>query len=173
MTTKPPPKAKVQPDDVPVGMMAGLLAALTLVVLGTLLVVWQVFGDKADQVIKEQFLAKPDKVLKRVSDRDQKTIAGYGVVDAKRGIYRIPVGRAMQLLLSNTKLLAPAPKPIQAKKADAKATSAATATKPGAAARPAAETPAQGQAKQAQAKPAAKTAAKADDAAATKPEPTK
>jgi hypothetical protein len=111
-------------------------------------------------VIKEQFLAKPDKVLQRVTARDNKTLVSYAVVDAKKGLYRMPVGRAMQLLLSNRKLLAPAPKPIQAKAAPAKA-----AAKPEAAAK--APAPAVAKPAAAAVKPAA--AAVKPAAAAVKP----
>ena len=105
-----PRAAKVQPDDVPVGLMFTLLGALTAIVLVVLIVVWQFFGAKSDENLRRT-LAKADRVLQRVNAEQVQLLNSYGVVDAKRGIYRMPVERAMSMLVANSKLLAPAPAP--------------------------------------------------------------
>lgn len=106
-----PTPAKVQPDDVPVGLMFGLLGALTVAVLVALVVLWQYFGNTADKVVAKQSLAKPSRVLKRVLKKQAKLLAAEGVTDEAKGKYRIPVARAMQLLVQNPGLIAPLPKP--------------------------------------------------------------
>lgn len=128
MTTKAPPPAKVQPDDVPVGLMFGLLMALVIVVIGVLALVWQFFGSSADKVIQKQFLAKPDRVLKQVTQRDKKLLANYSVVDGQKGIYRIPIKDAMRLLVTQPKLLEPRPMPPAPAKAAPAAPAAPGAT---------------------------------------------
>lgn len=109
-----PTPAKVQPDDVPVGLMFALLGALVAIVLVALIVLWQYFGSTTDKVVAKQSLAKPSRVLKRVLKKQQQKLEASGVTDEAKGKYRIPVAQAMQILVRNPSLIAPLPKPAAA-----------------------------------------------------------
>jgi hypothetical protein len=152
MADKPSP-AKVQPDDVPVGLMFALLGGLVAIVLVIMIVTWQFFGKTADETLAKQNLAKKSRNLKQVNAIQGKLYSGFdvwgyrtaddpkrifsitrvtkngaphyrvelkkgfkdvpvaqglhSVIDTSQGVYRIPVERARQMVLSNPKLLAP------------------------------------------------------------------
>lgn len=107
MVTKAPPPTKTQPDDLPIGKLAGILVAIIIAVFAVVVIVWQSFYHKADSVIDKAFLAKPDKALIAMQENDKKLLENFLVVDAEKGIYRVPVEHAMKKVLKNKALFAP------------------------------------------------------------------
>ncbi len=55
-----------------------------------------------DRIVQEQVLGKISPAMIELRQQEQRLVTEYGVVDAEKGIYRIPVDRAMELLIQQT-----------------------------------------------------------------------
>lgn len=94
-----------------------------------------------DNVVYEKVLAPESQELKAIRDREDQQLHSYGTVDKEKGIVRIPIDRAMELVAAdavankpkyNTKSYSPAAAAAAAQAAAA-AAAAAAAPVPGAA----------------------------------------
>jgi hypothetical protein len=56
------------------------------------------FTVAKEQQIYEYVLKPQSKELRELKSREQEILNAYGQLDAQKGIYRIPIDRAMQLL---------------------------------------------------------------------------
>ncbi|MBW2734444.1 MAG: hypothetical protein JRH20_18815 [Deltaproteobacteria bacterium] len=111
MTEEQKTPEKTPDRGMSLGMRVALLVALLAVVVGGLMVLWQVSGKPPKRLVSKQMVAKPRRVLKRLLKKQTRLLAADEVSDEARGKYRIPVTRAMQILVKNPSLIAPLPKP--------------------------------------------------------------
>jgi len=75
-----------------VGFASLLLLVLAIVVIN------QIFALTKLSLYYETVLRPEAKALREQRSREDETLNSYGVIDAKAGIYRIPIDRAMKLL---------------------------------------------------------------------------
>jgi len=63
-------------------------------------VVWlnNFFVHSKEQMYYEEVLKPPSKKLEQLHEREQKELHTYAVLDSSKGIYRIPINRAMKLV---------------------------------------------------------------------------
>lgn len=79
-------------------ILGGLLA-LGMMVLGLILVgVDEFFTLSKEQVVYEATLKPESALLRDVRAREEGLLTSYGVVDSTKGIYRIPIERAIKLM---------------------------------------------------------------------------
>ncbi|MBK8480413.1 MAG: hypothetical protein IPL40_04445 [Proteobacteria bacterium] len=97
----------VEADALPV-VQVGLwvLALLGLVVI-VVLALWQYFDAVSQRELVAQDLSQVPPALPELRARDRRLLNHYEVVDAPRGLFRIPVARAMELLAADPALIAP------------------------------------------------------------------
>ena len=104
-------EVSVEPDILPLGTLFVWVAGLCASMIVVLVIVWQYFNTTTTRelLIKQQMWRDP--LVAEAHAREQARLKGYDVVDAEKGLYRIPVRQAMDLLLDNPALLAPIPAP--------------------------------------------------------------
>ena len=107
-------------DKPPVGRILGVLAGLALVVLLVFTGLVQFYKQTMRAEIHAKQLSLESKDLAEARARDQKALTRYGVANARRGFFQIPVEQAMQRLLRHPELIArmplakPRPAPLPA-----------------------------------------------------------
>ncbi len=104
MTTETPESvaAGVEPDRLDMGLLAktvGLTSA-ALIVVAVVLTFWFRVWVDAEREVKAASAIYPEMIENRLEA--QRLLESYGVVDAESDTYRIPVDRAVQLMLEET-----------------------------------------------------------------------
>ena len=51
----------------------------------------------------EEVINNPSQELKEILDKDNRLLSNYSVLDAEKGIYQIPIDRAMDLVVEDYK----------------------------------------------------------------------
>jgi hypothetical protein len=97
-----------EPDVIPMAQLALWLGVLVALLIGIGVALWQYFDIASQQERLTKDLARPSITLEEIQQRDRTLLANYSLVDPKKGVYRIPVARAMELLATNPGLLLPA-----------------------------------------------------------------
>jgi hypothetical protein len=99
--TAPPPDAPstgYEKRDVNVrGIVTGMIIGV-LVIVVSLIGLNQLYVLTREEVVKENVLSQMDPRLRELRARDTRILTTYGVVDKARGLYRIPIDRAMELM---------------------------------------------------------------------------
>lgn len=98
-------KMGVEPDHHPVMYFWGFLAATTLFVIFSVAGVWQFVGMSTQAEVLKKDLSVVDSRLPEVRAYEAKVTGEYDVVDAEKGLYRIPVAEATKIIVSNPKLV--------------------------------------------------------------------
>lgn len=98
-------KMGVEPDHHPIMYFWGFLAAVTLFVVVAVAGVWQFVGMSTQAEVLKKELSVVDPRLPEVRAYEAKTTGEYDVVDAEKGLYRIPVTEAMKIIVSSPKLV--------------------------------------------------------------------
>ncbi len=98
-------KMGVEPDKHPILYFWGFLAAITIFVVATVIGVAQFVGMSTQAEVLKKDLSVVDPRLPEVRAYEAKTIGEYDVVDAEKGLYRIPVADAIQIMVSSPKLV--------------------------------------------------------------------
>ncbi len=104
-------KAGYAPDRVPALRIGAWVAALGLVLALTLVGLNPLFVAMTEREVYDKELRPVSLELLRQRDRDEALLGRYEVADEKRGRYRIPITRAMELLAAEPARLAPASAP--------------------------------------------------------------
>lgn len=84
--------------DVAVGKLIGATAIITVFVAAFVIVLFQYFSLESDQQVYDAVLAPPSVALLDLRAKEDEILNSYAVVDSTKGIYRIPIDRAMKLL---------------------------------------------------------------------------
>lgn len=97
-----------EPDVIPMTTLALWLGVLVALLVGIGVALWQYFDVASQRERLSKDLGRSSITLQEIQARDNALVTNYSVVDAKRGVYRIPVARAVELLAQNPGLLLPA-----------------------------------------------------------------
>ena len=85
--------------DVNIFMVIGLSVLLVTLLIIILVLLTDYFMESKEQMIYDVQL-QPDSVdLKSLLASEQEELTSFKILDAERGIYRIPIDRAMELLV--------------------------------------------------------------------------
>jgi hypothetical protein len=102
MTSTNNNSAGYEKRDVNIVMVIGLSVFLIAVLVVILVFLMDYFVETKEQMVYEAQLQPESVDLKTLQAADEKELTSYEVLDAEKGIYRIPVERAMQLLARET-----------------------------------------------------------------------
>jgi hypothetical protein len=94
-----------EPDRPPMGQIFGLVAGLSLVVLVVVLGLWQLFKHTVRDEIYRKELSLQNSELVEARARDRARLTQYALLDPERGVYQIPIERAMDKLLRHPELV--------------------------------------------------------------------
>ena len=92
---------------------------ITVAVIGLTWVLFKYSGVLAEREAQEKELATAERGVQEQREREKRELASFAQVDAKKGIYRISLDRALALVAENHRLLEPVVKlspPAPAKK---------------------------------------------------------
>ena len=99
MTTSDNNSAGYEKRDVNIFMVIGLSVLLITLLIIILVLLTDYFVESKEQMIYEAQL-QPDSVdLKSLLASEQEELTSFKILDTERGIYRIPIDRAMELLV--------------------------------------------------------------------------
>ena len=85
--------------DVNILMVVGLSVFLVAILVVILVFLIDYFVDAKEQMVYEVQLQPESVDLKTLQAADQKELTSYEVLNAEKGVYRIPIDRAMELLI--------------------------------------------------------------------------
>ena len=88
--------------DVNIFMVIGLSVILVVLLIVILVFLIDYFVDTKEQMIYEAQLQPESVDLKILMDAGQEELTSFKILDAERGVYRIPIDRAMELLVKET-----------------------------------------------------------------------
>ena len=108
---QPADAVRVEADRPPVRKLAVVLLALTLFVVGSVVGVGELFKVMSDRKIQATNLGVENDLLGELRARDREAATTWGVLDAEKGRYRMPVDRAVERLLANPKRIGPLAEP--------------------------------------------------------------
>lgn len=77
-------------------MIYGLFGVIFLVAV--LIFTWDYFAAVKEKVIQEMVLKPQSVPLRELRARENEELTGYKLLDASKGVYRIPIERAMELM---------------------------------------------------------------------------
>jgi hypothetical protein len=84
--------------DVNVPMIIGIALVSIIVLVVMVLVLSDIFKFQKENVVYDSVLSKESKDLVELRSIEFETLNNYKILDKKKGVYQIPIKRAMQLL---------------------------------------------------------------------------
>jgi hypothetical protein len=84
--------------DANVRVFAGVGIAFVLLLIFTLIVLDQIFDVSREKVVEDVVMSPPSTPLQEMRNREDEVLNSYKVIDAQKGIYQIPIRRAMEIL---------------------------------------------------------------------------
>ncbi len=90
-------QVSAEPDNLPVRPIAIALAALTFIVAAVAVGVKQLYWASSSKLIQSTELDVPNRLLTELNAEDQEQLTQYGQLDNEKGIYRLPIDKAMKL----------------------------------------------------------------------------
>jgi hypothetical protein len=84
---------------------SGLIATVSAVTLAVLVAfiagIWILYNDWYDRIEQQQYLGVASQELDQLRQREDAELYRYGWLDKEKGLVRVPVDRAMELLASD------------------------------------------------------------------------
>ncbi len=85
---------------------SGLIALVSATVLGVLVIfivgVYWLYVVAYEKVDQEVYSGAPSKELQAIHDREEQNLHSYGFIDKEKGIVRIPIERAMEIVAAES-----------------------------------------------------------------------
>jgi hypothetical protein len=79
------------------------LAVICIIILAiSIVIVDQIFTISREKLIHDIVLAPESIALRELRSREDEALNSYAVIDTVKGIYRIPIDRAMTLVVNET-----------------------------------------------------------------------
>ena len=98
MTSTDNNSAGYEKRDVNIFMVIGLSVFLVAILVVILVFLMDYFVDAKEQMVYEVQLQPESVDLQSLEAADKEELSTYKILDAERGIYRIPIEQAMELL---------------------------------------------------------------------------
>jgi hypothetical protein len=99
----------VEPDTPPTSRIFILMGLLTVVVILVVVGLWQAFTVMVRDRTYERELSLKDRQLEEIQAQGRERLTTYAVIDAEKGVYQVPIERAMRKLLAHPELIARPP----------------------------------------------------------------
>ena len=98
MTKEENQSSGYEKKDVNVPIIIGVaIASITILVI-IIIVLIDIFKIQKENVVYDSVLSQESKQLVELRAYEHETLNNYKLLDAEKGIYQIPIDRAMQLL---------------------------------------------------------------------------
>ncbi len=91
-------KEDYEHSDVNVKMIVWVTIIIVVFLAVSLLVLDQYFGLVTDETIYDKQLAPQSVALRDLRAREDETLNSYKVIDSAKGVYQVPIERAMELV---------------------------------------------------------------------------
>ena len=85
-------------SDVHVPSVLVVVVLSAIAIIASLVVVDQYFVYSTERAYYERVLAVQSEELREMRAQESGQLNSYGVVDAKKGVYRLPIERAMKIV---------------------------------------------------------------------------
>jgi hypothetical protein len=107
------PRVEAMPDKPRSRWLLGIIGGLLVAHLVGLLAFWLFFQRQSESVVATQVLQKAHLPLLELQQRERERLTTYGVVDAEKGLYRVPVDRGIDLYLETVRARVAAGEPLR------------------------------------------------------------
>jgi len=84
-------------SDINVKKIVWLGVAIIAFLIVSFVVLNSVFIKSKEELVYERVLRPGNPKLQQLREQEHATLTSYGIIDSTKGIYRIPIGRAMKL----------------------------------------------------------------------------
>lgn len=85
------------------GRIAIVSGATVLLLTAICAGLYWLYVFSSERIEYEQVLAPPSEELKAIHEREEKHLNTYGYINKEKGIVRVPIDRAMEILVSEAK----------------------------------------------------------------------
>ncbi len=85
-------------SDINVGKIVGLGVGIVIFLIVSFTLLNSFFIKSKDDLVYEQVLKPGNPKLAALRKQNDEILHSYGIVDSTKGVYRIPIDRAMQLV---------------------------------------------------------------------------
>ncbi len=77
-------------------LILGAIGAVVIIIL--LVIMYQYFASSSRKMVEDVVLKPQSVAIRELRARETEELNSYKLLDAEKGIYRIPIDRAMQLI---------------------------------------------------------------------------
>lgn len=98
MTTETNQNSGYEKKDVNIPMIIGISVVSIVILVVMIVVLADIFKLHKESVVYDSVLSQESKELVELRSSQIETLNNYKIVDAEKGLYQIPIKRAMQLL---------------------------------------------------------------------------
>ncbi len=88
--------------DVKINKIIIVTVVLTVFLIFSLVMLNELFISVKENVVYEAFLKPPSQILLESRKEQDAILNSYGVVDEEKGVYRIPISKAMDLYVEES-----------------------------------------------------------------------
>lgn len=85
-------------SDINVGKIVGLGVGIVIFLIVSFFILNSFFIQSKEDLVYERVLKPGNPKLAELQKKEHQILHSYGVVDSSRGIYRIPIDRAMNMI---------------------------------------------------------------------------
>lgn len=97
----------VEPDHPPLGKLFVFLVFLFLVIVISGIGLANLLKLNTAHQLESKVLSTQNPELQEIKSRDETLLNSYDVIDTGKGVYRIPIQKAMDLLVNNPDYIEP------------------------------------------------------------------
>jgi len=84
--------------DVNITKIIGFSFVVLVVLTAIIIFLYEVFVYSKEQAIYEQVLSPESKAMRELRAKEDHVLNSYQIIDAEKGIYQIPIERAIQVI---------------------------------------------------------------------------
>lgn len=90
-------QTSIEPDNLPVKSIAWMVVALIVIVVGTFVVMNQLYWFTSSNLVQTKELDVPNTLLMTIEAADKEELFNYAELDKQKGLYRLPIEDAIKL----------------------------------------------------------------------------
>ncbi len=95
-------EAGYETRDIALGKTIAWAVAIIVAIVVSIVGLWEYFITVREELYYESVLKPESSRLREVRAHETELLSSYGVVDSTKGVYRVPIDRAMQLMVDES-----------------------------------------------------------------------
>ena len=95
--------AGYEKKDVSIKALAIGILATVLLIVAFVVLLRGYFVINYEKSLVEEIVNNPSKELMEIVEKDKKLLSNYSIVDAEKGVYQVPIEKAMEIVVQEYK----------------------------------------------------------------------